>query len=104
MKRTELLSLVTLGLLVAATVAHASFLRSASPLATGNGRSYLPILYRDSKGMVYLAWTDARREKYDLYLARSKDGGRTWSEEIQVDVVKASDVESAGPAFAEGKG
>jgi hypothetical protein len=104
MKRTQWLSLVALGLLVAATVAHASFLRSASPLAAGNGRSYLPILYRDSKGMIYLAWTDARREKYDLYLARSKDGGRTWSEEIRIDAVKTPEVESAGPAFADGKG
>lgn len=104
MKRTVLVSLVALGLIVAATVAQATFLRAAGLLITGNGRSYLPILHRDSKGMIYLAWTDARREKYDLYLSRSKDGGRFWSEEIRIDARKTPEVESAGLAFAEGKG
>lgn len=103
MKRTHLVSLVALGLIVTATVAQATFLRTASPLVTGSGRSYLPILHRDSKGMIYLTWTDARREKYDLYLSRSKDGGRTWSEEIRIDAAKTPEVESAGPAFAEGE-
>jgi hypothetical protein len=104
MNRTHTVTLAILGLVVAATAAHATFLRTVSPLVTGNGRSYLPVLYRDSKGMIYLAWTDARRAKFDLYLTRSKDGGRTWSEEIQLDAAKAPEVESAGPAFAEGKG
>src|SRR5712692_5583249 len=104
MKRIYLVSLVALGLVVAATVAQATFLRGVGPLVTGNGRSFLPILHRDSKGMIYLAWTDARRQKYDLYLARSKDGGRTWSDEIRIDATKTPEVESAGPVFAEGKG
>lgn len=103
MKRTHVVSLVALGLVVTATVAQATFLRTASPLVTGSGRSYLPILHADSKGMLYLAWTDARREKFDLYHARSKDGGRTWSEELRIDAAKTPEVESAGPAFAEGK-
>src|ERR1700675_3654678 len=104
MKRRHLVSLVALSLVVTATVAQATFLRTTSPLVTGSGRSYLPILHADSKGRLSLAWTDARREKYDLYLSRSKDGGRTWSEEIQIDTAKTPEVESAGPTFAEGEG
>ncbi len=101
MNRKLSVSLVALGFVAAASVTQATFLRS--PLVTGNGRSYLPNLFADSKGMIYLAWTDARREKFDLYHARSRDGGRTWSEEIRIDAEKTPEVESAGPAFAEGE-
>jgi Neuraminidase (sialidase) len=104
MKRTQVVTFVVVALVVAATVAQATFLRTVSPLAIGNGRSYVPILHQDSRGMLYVAWTDARRDKFDLYLVRSKDGGRTWSDEFRIDAGKAPEVESAGLALAEGKG
>ncbi len=94
--------LVAAGLIAVASVTQATFLR-VSPLVPGNGRSYSPILHADSKGTVYLAWTDARREKFDLYLARSKNSGRTWSDERQIDAAKQPEVQGAGPTFADGK-
>ena len=103
MKRKLLVTLLAVGLVVAADITQATFLRAVNPLVPGNGRSYVPILHADSKGTIYLAWTDARREKFDLYLARSKDSGRTWSEELRIDAEKQPAVESAGPAFVEGK-
>jgi hypothetical protein len=103
MKRILPLSLAALGLAVA-TVTHATLLRSAGSIVTGNGRSYLPILDRDSKGTIYLGWTDGRREKFDLYLVRSLDHGRSWSDETRIDAAKMPAVESAGLGFAEGTG
>ena len=96
---------IALGLLMGATFAHGTFLRSVGVVVKpGNGRSYVPLLHRDSKGVVYLAWTDGRREKFDLYLARSLDGGRNWSpEETWIDAAKPPEVESTTLALAEGK-
>jgi hypothetical protein len=102
MKRILPFGVMALGLVVA-TISHATLLRTPSLIVTGNGRSYLPILHRDSKGTTYLGWTDGRRAKFDLYLVRSRDGGRTWSEEIWIDAAKMPAVESAGLGFAEGK-
>lgn len=35
---------------------------------------------------VYVAWKDARHGRYDIYFARSIDGGRTFSSEVRLDV------------------
>src|SRR5262245_28152057 len=104
MRRPVVASLAALCLVVAAAgVTQATFLSTASQLATGNGRSYLPTLHAGPKGTFFLAWTDGRREKFDLYLSRSRDGGRTWSQELRIDGAKPLAEESAGAVFAQGK-
>ncbi len=101
MKRIAFVIGIVSSLLLAFTAAQGTFLRTE--VAKANGRSYVPLLYKDSKGVIYLAWTDGRREKFDLYLVRSQDGGRTWSAETRIDAAKPPEAESIALALAEGK-
>jgi hypothetical protein len=44
-----------------------------------------PSLARDRKGILYATWLDPSREDPKVLLARSRDGGVTWSEPDRVD-------------------
>jgi len=49
------------------------------------GGQYAPSLAVDSSGNIYAAWKDERNEDYDIYFAKSTDGGATWSTDVKVN-------------------
>jgi hypothetical protein len=46
-------------------------------------------LAADAQGHLYIAWADNREGEYGIYLVASADYGRTWSQEVRLDVAKA---------------
>jgi uncharacterized repeat protein (TIGR01451 family) len=51
---------------------------------TGSTHHWYPSLAVDVGGTLYLAWQDSRNGDYDIYFARSTDGGTTWSANVRV--------------------
>jgi outer membrane protein assembly factor BamB len=50
-----------------------------------NGTPYDPFVIVDESGVVYTAWFDTRNDKWDVYFAKSTDGGATFSENVKVN-------------------
>jgi hypothetical protein len=44
-----------------------------------------PSLAAGADGSLYVSWTDGRDGSEDVYIRRSQDGGRTWSEAVRVN-------------------
>ena len=44
-----------------------------------------PSLAADESGGLYVVWSDRRNGNYDIYFARSTDGGNTWSANVKVN-------------------
>ncbi len=53
------------------------------PVAPGRGAQWQPVLAAGRNGVVYAAWTDLRGGFESPYLARSTDGGASWSQPVQ---------------------
>jgi hypothetical protein len=52
-------------------------------------------------GEALVAWHDSRNGRFDVYLSRSTDGGRTWgSEDLRLDTDDAGTAHSRYPRFA----
>ena len=43
------------------------------------------VMGMDSSGALYVAWTDQRQQSWDIYFARSTDGGQTWSADLKMN-------------------
>ena len=52
------------------------------------------------QGHLYIAWADNRDGEYGIYLVASTDHGRTWSQEVRLDVAKAKVARASLPALA----
>jgi hypothetical protein len=48
------------------------------------GLDWVPAIYEDSFGMVWIVWSSGRSGNRELYTVRSGDGGRTWSRFIRL--------------------
>lgn len=55
----------------------------STPVAPGRGAQWEPALAVGPNGVVYATWTDLRGGHESPYIARSTDGGTTWSEPVQ---------------------
>jgi predicted amidohydrolase len=53
------------------------------PVAPGRGAQWEPALAAGPHGVIYATWTDLRGGFESPYVARSMDGGATWSEPVQ---------------------
>lgn len=61
---------------------------------TGTASQENPSLAVDADGNIYVAWEDERNGDYDIYFAKSIDGGVTWSTNVKVnDDTSSSDQE-----------
>jgi len=65
-----------------------------------SGDQYWPSLAVGADGTLYAAWADTRNGNYDIYFARSTDGGATWSANIRVEDSPSGDQSS--PSLAVG--
>ena len=54
----------------------------------------------DAQGHLYIAWADNREGEYGIYLVASTDHGRTWSQEVRLDVAKAKASRASLPTLA----
>jgi hypothetical protein len=54
----------------------------------------------DEQGRIYVAWADNREGEYGIYLVASTDYGRTWSNEVRLDVGKAKVARASLPTLA----
>lgn len=52
-------------------------------VAPGRGAQWAPALAAGPTGVIYAAWTDLRGGFESPYVARSRDGGATWSEPVR---------------------
>lgn len=59
-----------------------------------------PAVGVDAAGNIYVAWHDCRRKDYDIYFAKSTDGGDTFEEDIRVDDTGKSIGYQHSPAMA----
>jgi|SRR5882724_5905433 len=57
-------------------------------------------LAADAQGHLYIAWADNRDGEYGIYLVASTDHGRTWSNEVRLDVAKAKVSRASVPTLA----
>ena len=48
------------------------------------GVDWVPAIYEDYFGMVWIVWSSGRSGNRELYTVRSGDGGRTWSHDIRL--------------------
>ena len=55
----------------------------------------LPCLAVDANGVIYVAWQDYRRNQADIYVAKSTDGGQTFSRNLRVN----DDIGRAGQLY-----
>lgn len=46
---------------------------------------YKPSIGVDAQGTIYIAWRDGRKGNADIFFARSADGGRTFSKNVQLN-------------------
>jgi hypothetical protein len=54
---------------------------------SGPGNANSPSIAVDPQGTIYVAWQDDRNTDFDIYLAKSRDGGDTWTDpNIRVNV------------------
>jgi len=60
--------------------------RAGSAQAWGAWQIPIPAMNVDPiSGDIYVAWPDSRNNNLDIYMARSTDGGRTWSTNVRVN-------------------
>src|SRR5262249_23673084 len=59
-------------------------------------------LLTDGQGRVFLAWTDSRDGKPDVFFARSEDGGATWAAPVRVSHRAVGATSSISPNMAIG--
>jgi hypothetical protein len=54
----------------------------------------------DDQGHLYIAWADNRDGEYCIYLVASTDYGRTWSNDVRLDVAKGKASRASLPTLA----
>lgn len=64
---------------------------AASGLTLTPQRLAYPSADTDSRGRVFVAWSDVARGEWDIVVSRSDDGGRTWSDPVRVDDSSSGD-------------
>lgn len=59
---------------------------AGSVQSSGSWQIPIPAMVVDpTSGDIYVAWPDSRNRNQDIYIARSQDGGRTWSANARIN-------------------
>jgi photosystem II stability/assembly factor-like uncharacterized protein len=64
---------------------------AASGLTLTPQRLAYPSADSDSRGRLFVAWSDVTRGEWDIVVSRSEDDGRTWSAPVRVDDSSSGD-------------
>ncbi|UCE74295.1 MAG: exo-alpha-sialidase [Methanomassiliicoccales archaeon] len=66
----------------------------------GNEGQYEPSMIVDNSGIIYIAWTDNRNGNYNIFFAKSTNGGNTFSANKRVDDDDIADAGQYEPSLA----
>jgi len=56
--------------------------------ASGGDTLHYPVIGVDENGWIHVAWAHQRSDEWDLYYARSTDGGVSFSQGVKISGIK----------------